>query len=76
MPKRSAELRERCTAAHDWDANCVMFWRPMKASTVLARDSMHVLRREDDVSVAFVSELLRFRRMGRHSSDVMYDLWR
>lgn len=46
----------------------------MKASTVLARLSMQVLRREVKVSLVFVSELRRLRRIGRQSSDVIYDL--
>ena len=72
MPRRRAELIERWTEAHERVAKGVMFCKPRNASTVLARLSMHVFRKVFERSREAVLGLIA----GRHSSDVMYDIWR
>lgn len=70
IPRRSAQLSDRCKAAHERVAKGVIFCRPRKASTVFVRLSIQVFRNVFERSSPAVVGLMA----GRHNSDVMYEM--
>ena len=75
IPRSKAELKARWMAAHDCIANFVMLCKPMKASTVFARFSIHISRN------FIISSGASFMRLlvcidGRQSSEMINERWR